>query len=106
MKLDIPYHDEVCEFTSIKEQPLTSLELKITKQFGTIVKKFKILYCGWEMDSCGYIVNDGSVNKIIVTNHCQPMVVDSSYLNAKIREYGDAILETNEAIKISQNGKP
>lgn len=80
-------------------------EQKITKQFGTIVKKFKILYCGWEMDSCGYIVNDDIINKIIVTNHGQPMVVDSSYLNAKIREYEDAIEDTKEAIKISQNGR-
>lgn len=80
-------------------------EQKITKQFGTIVKKFKILYCGWEMDSCGYIVNDGAANKIIVTNHGQPMVVDSSYLDAKIKEYEDAIEDTKEAIKISGNGR-
>ena len=105
MKLNIPFHDEVCEFTEIKKQPATSSEMLITKQFGTIVKRFKILYCGWEMDSCGYIVNGGAVNKIVVTNHGQPMVVDSGYLNAKIKEYEDAIEDTKEAIKISQNGR-
>lgn len=104
MKLDIPFHDEVCEFTPIKKQPLTSLELRITEQFGKIINKFKVLYHGWEIDGYGYIVTDGNTNKIVVTNHNQPMIVDTNYLNAKIREYGHAILETNEAIKIFKNG--
>ena len=83
----------------------TSLDLRVEQKYGKILKKIKILYCDWGMDSCGYVVKDNAVNKIIVTNHGQPMVVDSSYLNAKIKEYEDAIEDTKEAIKISQNGK-
>jgi len=89
----------------MKEEPLTSLELRIVEQFGKIVKKFKILHHGWDMDGYGYIVTDGNTNKIVTTDHGKPIIVDSSYLNAKIREYGDIILETGEAIKISHNGK-
>jgi hypothetical protein len=89
----------------MKEQPLTSLEIRIIEQFGKIVKKFKILHHGWEMDGYGYIVTDGKINKTIVTDHGNPIVVDTNYLNAKIKEYGDVITEINEAIKISHNGK-
>ena len=99
MKLDIPFHDEVCEFTPIKPQPLTSLELRIIEKFGKIINKFKILHHGWEMDSYGYVVTNGTTNTIVVTDHGNPIVVDSDYLNSKIREYGDVILKTNEAIK-------
>lgn len=84
---------------------LTALELKITEKFGKIVYKFPILHHNWECDGYGYIVNDGKNNKVVTTNHTNPVIVDSNFLNSKIREYGDMILETNEAIKILNNGK-
>jgi hypothetical protein len=87
------------------KEPLTTLELRIIEQFGKIVKKFRILHHGWDMDGYGYIVADGKINKIVTTDHGKPFVVDSSYLNTKIREYGDVILEIDEAIKISKNEK-
>ena len=81
-------------------QPLTSIEKRITEKFGNILKRFKILYHGWEMDGYGYVVNSGDKNKLIVTTHNTPTEVDTSILKEKIREYGDAILETGDIIKM------
>lgn len=81
-------------------QPINLIEKKITEKFGNIVKRFKILYHGWEMDGYGYVVNNGDRNKLIVTTHNTPTEVDISILKEKIREYGDAILETGDIIKM------
>jgi hypothetical protein len=102
MKLDIPFHDEVCEFTKIENK--TNLDLKVEDKYGKIVYKFKILYYDWEMDNHGYIINDGTKNKIVTTNHGRLMEISPDYLFHKIKEYEDAIRDTKEAIRISQNG--
>jgi hypothetical protein len=83
----------------------TTFENKITEKYGTIVSKFKILHYDWEMDNHGYVVNDGCKNKIITTNHGRLMETGIDYLRYKIKEYENAIEDTKEAIKISQNGK-
>jgi hypothetical protein len=105
MKLNTPFQDEVCEFTNIKKTPLTSLELRITKQFGEIINKFKILYHGWEMDGYGYIVQEGGKRQIVTTNHNQPMIVSADFLISKIKEYEESVKETKKIIEIFKNGK-
>lgn len=102
MKLDIPFHDEVCEFTKIENK--TTLDLKIEKRFGKILSKFKIFYYDWEMDNYGYVVNDGTKNKLATTNHGRLVEVEVDYLFHKIKEYENAIKETKEAIEIFENG--
>ena len=105
MKLNIPFHDEVCEFTPIKKEPLSSLELKITNTFGQILNKFQILHHGWEMDSYGYVVTDGTTKKLIVTNHSKPLEMTADYLRYKINEYENVIKETKDVLEIIENGK-
>ena len=102
MKLDIPFHDEVCEFT--KTENKTSLDLKVESRYGKILLKFKIFYYDWEMDNYGYVVNDGARNKLVTTNHGRLTEIDVDYLFHKIKEYENAIRETKEAIKIFENG--
>jgi len=80
MKLDIPFHDEVCEFTEIKKPEKTSLDLKIESRYGKILHKFKIFYYDWEMDNYGYVINDGTKNKLVTTNHGRLVEVDVNYL--------------------------
>ena len=103
MKLDIPFRDEVCEFT--KTENRTSLDLKVEERFGKIVHKFKIFYYDWEMDNYGYVVRDGAKNKLVTTNHGRLMEIGPDYLRHKIKEYEDAITDTKEAIRILENGK-
>jgi hypothetical protein len=105
MKLDIPFPDEVCEFTELRKQPLTSLELRIIERFGKIQNKFQILHHGWEMDSYGYVVTDGSSKKLIVTNHSRPVEMTADYLRHKIKEYENAIEQTKNIINLIENGK-
>ena len=75
-----------------------SLELKIEKDFGKIVSKFRILNHEWEMDGYGYIINTGIDCQVVVTNHGKPMLVDKGYLETKISDYKEAIQETQRAI--------
>jgi hypothetical protein len=88
----------------MKEQQLTSLEHGISEHFGRIIKKFRILHHGWEMDAYGYITNDGDQNRIIVTNHNRPMVVTTAYLDTLIEKYKHEIENTKEAIRLAYNG--
>jgi hypothetical protein len=104
MKLDIPFHDEVCEYTEIKKTEKTSLDLKVENKYGKILHKFKIFYYDWEMDNYGYVINDGMKNKLVTTNHGRLVEVDVNYLFHKIKEYENAIKETKEAIKIFEDG--
>jgi hypothetical protein len=77
-------------------------EQQITTQYGKIIRKFKILHFGWDMDGFGYIVENakGSQPKhiLILTNHSKPYVADLSELRSKIHEYQYAIGETNSII--------
>jgi hypothetical protein len=73
-------------------------EQKIEKNFGKIVSKFKILNHEWEMDGHGYIVNDGTQKKVVITNHNKPIVANVEYIHAKISEYKETIQETERAL--------
>ena len=88
---------------SMEKPILSSVELRITKQFGDIIRKFKIFYSGWEMDEVGYVVCRENKNKLIVTDHGNPMEVSCKYLKIKIKEYQDAIKETNNIINFLEN---
>lgn len=105
MKLDIPFHDEVCEFTNIKKTEKTSLDLKVERRYGKIIHKFRIFYYDWEMDNYGYVVNDGTKNKLITTNHGKLEEFDLDFLFHKIKEYENVIEQTKKAIQIFENGK-
>lgn len=89
------------EFTEAKK---TTLDLKVEQKYGNILKKFRILHCNWEMDSIGYVVNNGSKHILVTTNHGRLTELSSNYLKHKIKEYSDAIEETKEAIHTIENG--
>jgi hypothetical protein len=71
---------------------------KIEKDLGKIVSKFRILTHQWEMDGYGYIINDGTNNKVAITNHNKPMIANADYLHSKIKEYKETIQETERAL--------
>ena len=105
MKLNIPFHDEVCEFTKIKQKPPTLAETRVTNQFGQIINKFRMLHHGWEMDEYGYVVDDGTKCKLVITDHLKPIESNVDYLRCKIQEYKQIIKETEDVIELVQNGK-
>ena len=75
-----------------------SLELKIEKDFGTIISKFKILNHEWEMDGYGYVISSGIDPQLVITDHGNPKIIDKEYLNTKISEYKETIQETQRAL--------
>lgn len=86
-------------------QEKTTLDLKVEQKYGSIVHKFKIFYYDWEMDNYGYVINDGTKNKLVTTNHGRLVEIESDYLRHKIKEYENVIIDTKEAIRILENGK-
>jgi len=113
MKLDIPFHDEICEFTDIKKLEKTTIDLKVEQSYGSIIKKFPILHHGWEGDGYGYVVAntvkgiktanfEGTLitPKLILTNHSKPYEANSNELRLKINQYQRIIGETNEVLKL------
>jgi hypothetical protein len=77
---------------------LSPLELKIQSEFGIIVKKFKILHHGWDMDGYGYIVKGERGNLLVLTNHSKPYIETKLSLHDKIKEYENIIQDTKIAL--------
>lgn len=72
-----------------------------------ILKKFPIMYSGWECDADGWIAencNNGE-RVIIMTNHGQKYIADVSELHAHIAEYREAINDTNAALAMLSSVK-
>ena len=72
-----------------------------------ILKKFPIMYSGWECDADGWIAencNNGE-RVIIMTNHGRKYIADVSELHAHIAEYREAINDTNAALAMLSSVK-
>lgn len=76
----------------------TPWEIKIEKEFGKIISKFRILHHEWEMDGYGYVIQTEEGKKIVTTNHGKPLVVDKTYTDLRIKEYKEVIQETERAL--------
>jgi hypothetical protein len=105
MKLNIPFPDEVCEFTDVKKLEKTTIDVKVEQSYGSIIKKFPVLHHGWEGDGYGYVVANvvkGKLitPKLILTNHSKPYEASSNELRLKINEYQRIIGETNQVLKL------
>jgi hypothetical protein len=78
----------------------SGIEKKIEKEFGKIVSKFRILHHQWEMDGYGYIINSGTGNKLVITDHGKPLVVGEDYLINKLKGYNDIVQNTEKALSL------
>lgn len=70
--------------------------------------EFPILHKGWELDEVGYLVEykrDGKTKiAFALSDHDNfELVLDSEYLDDKIREYQKAIEQTSSAIAVFRN---
>lgn len=68
---------------------------------GRVIKEFRILYSGWELDGAGEIYEDQSGKRyLVLTNHGMPYIGSSDELREQIKEYQEVIVETQEAIRL------
>ena len=63
-----------------------------------ILRTFPILHRGWEMDATGYVVRDGEINRLVLTNHGAAYFASKREINEKKKEYKDALAQTEQAI--------
>lgn len=65
------------------------------------ILEFSILYCGWECDHKGWIVeNHDGTRFILLTSHGGEYVGETSELAEKIEEYKKAIDATEQALQL------
>lgn len=64
----------------------------------TIVQTIEVFWCGWECDNYAWLVKVGHENKLVTTNHGYKEFTEKSFLENKIKEYEDAILQTKNML--------
>lgn len=65
------------------------------------ILEFRVMYCGWEMDDLGWIVeDDDGEKKILLTSHGQEYIAEPDELLDSIAEYQDVIEETKQALAL------
>jgi len=57
------------------------------------------------MDDSGYVVDNGTKNLLVTTNHGRLTEMSAGYFLHKIKEYEDVIKDTKEAIELFENGR-
>ena len=73
----------------------------ITKNFGTIIFEFVVLYAGWECDDKGYVVRDSDgTNKLILSTHGYWYKAESAAIAEKISEYEEVLSNSRKALSL------
>lgn len=71
-----------------------------------IIKTFKVLWEGWELDNLGYLIKDSSGKySVVLTNHGRPFIADRKFVESKIREYRGILDETQGAFDLAFGDK-
>lgn len=76
------------------------MTVTIDKVSYPVVFTFPVLWNGWESDSTGYIVLDGDIKRLVLTDHSRYYFGNVSEIFAKLREYEEIVTETNKALKM------
>ncbi|MCK9459553.1 MAG: hypothetical protein M0R80_07935 [Proteobacteria bacterium] len=73
------------------------------KKVVSVIFRFDIWHCAWELDNLGWVVEfEDSTRGIVFTDHCKPYLGTAAELANKIAEYEMVIAETKKAIDISE----
>jgi len=70
-----------------------------------IVKKFPVLYEGWDSDNTGYIAKRDGKAYLIMSSHGRFFVAKQKELEGKVEEYKIALKESKEALRMLYKGE-
>lgn len=62
-----------------------------------------VLWSGWECDSHAWLVRDEGVARLVTTDHGTAQFSDRSFLEARLKEYQDAIEQTQAMLNALDN---
>lgn len=82
----------------IKKQYEDSLKVTVNGKDYIAEKVINVLWSGWECDGYAWLVNDDSKMKVVMTNHGATYFADKSVLEEKLKEYQDAIKNTQDIL--------
>jgi hypothetical protein len=88
---------ELTEYLSL-EMERKKLEVIIDNKTIIAEKVIDVLWSGWECDNYAWLIQEGNEKKVITTNHGAVYVADKNFLIEKIKEYQQAIKETEEML--------
>jgi hypothetical protein len=80
----------------LKQTPLH--KEKIESKYGKIIYSFPVFHHNWELDGYGFVVEDTTGRKIILTNHNQAYEASKNEIMSKIAEYTKLISDTKKAL--------
>lgn len=74
--------------------------IQFKKKPAKILYEFKLLWCGWECDSRGYVVEQDEKIFVVLTNHGEFYRANKKELEEKIKEYEQTIEDTKYALSL------
>lgn len=75
-----------------------SLKVSVDDKDFIAEKVIDVFWSGWECDDKVWLVNDEGQKKIVASNHGQTYFADKQFLEAKIKEYQQAISDTQDLL--------
>ena len=74
--------------------------VEVGKKRYKVVKTFPVLWCGWECDSAGYVVEVGKGKKIVMSSHGRNYFAKPKDIKERLDVYKDAIEKTRIALDL------
>lgn len=75
-----------------------SLKITVNGKDYVAEKVIEVLWSGWECDGSAWLVNDNGKMRVVMTNHGSTYFAEKSALEEKVKEYQDAIKNTQDMI--------
>lgn len=76
-----------------------SLMIHVDGVLYKATEKCEVLWSGWECDNYVWLVNVDGKNKLVTSNHGAKMFVEKDFLEGKVKEYNEAIKNSEKLLK-------
>lgn len=94
-RLDVLLDEEQKQIELLELNELQHIDGNIYRR----LKKFQIMYSGWECDEFGWIAENCNGDRVVIlTSHGTPYIGNAEDLHKHIAEYQNAIDATNDAL--------
>jgi CRISPR/Cas system CSM-associated protein Csm4 (group 5 of RAMP superfamily) len=74
------------------------LNIEVDGKKFKALKAIEVLWSGWECDGTAWIVEDQGQKRLVASNHGELYFADKDFLEEKMKEYKEAIAETENAL--------
>lgn len=76
------------------------LNIEVDGKEYKAIKVISVFWSGWECDQYAWLVKEGDETRLVTSNHGSKNFTDKSFLENKIAEYKQAIVETEDMLSL------